>query len=135
MDLQQDKLGEYVQSLLQNGMNLKPQAFANQRINNNDRISYTEDSPFRIKKDKKCKGAKVIQTNIISRFAYSTREGFSVRNANKKNQDNFVLAPNMCQKFHQHFFAVLDGHGQNGTQSSLLIKMKFADYMQQEMAA
>lgn len=33
----------------------------------------------------------------------------------------------MCQTFHQHFFSVCDGHGQNGTQSSLLIKMKFAN--------
>ena len=55
-----------------------------------------------------------IKNNIITRFAYSTREGYSVHNANKKNQDNFVLAPNMCQTFHQHFFAVCDGHGQNG---------------------
>lgn len=92
-----------------------PASFANQRINNNDRIQYTPGSPFRIKKDKANKGAKIIKTNIITRFAYSTREGFSVHNANKKNQDNFILAPNMCNTFHQHFFSVCDGHGQNGT--------------------
>jgi len=65
-----------------------------------DRISYTPNSPFRIKKDKNYKNGKIIKSNIITRFAYSTREGFSVHNANKKNQDNFILAPNMCQTFH-----------------------------------
>jgi serine/threonine protein phosphatase PrpC len=53
----------------------------------------------------------MIKNNVITRFAYSTREGFSVHNSNKKNQDNFILAPNVCQTFHQHFFAVCDGHG------------------------
>ena len=46
------------------------------------------------------KDAKNISTNVITRFAYSTREGFSVNNVNKKNQDNFILAPNMCQTYH-----------------------------------
>ena len=41
-----------------------------------------------------------MKNNVITRFAYSTREGFSVHNANKKNQDNFILAPNICQTFH-----------------------------------
>ena len=77
-----------------------PLSFANQRINNHDRITYTPNSPFRVKKDKNSKGTKVIKNNIITRFAYSTREGYSVHNVNKKNQDNFVLAPNMCQTFH-----------------------------------
>ena len=75
------------------------------------------------------KDAKLVTSNVITRFAYSTREGFSVNNANKKNQDNFILAPNMCQTYHQHFFSVLDGHGQNGTQSSLLVKSKLANFV------
>jgi hypothetical protein len=89
-----------VQGLITAGMIPTPASFSNQRINNNDRIQYTPGSPFRIKKDKANKGAKIIKSNIITRFAYSTREGFSVHNANKKNQDNFILAPNMCQTFH-----------------------------------
>ena len=74
-----------------------------------------------------------INNNVITRFAYSTREGFSVNNANKKNQDNFILAPNMCQTYHQHYFSVLDGHGQNGGQSSLFCKMKLANFISDEI--
>ena len=85
-----------VQGLITAGMIPTPLSFSNQRINNHDRIQYSPGSPFRIKKDKGNKGAKIIKSNIITRFAYSTREGFSVHNANKKNQDNFILAPNMC---------------------------------------
>jgi len=40
----------------------------------------------------------------------------------------------MCQTFHQHFFAVCDGHGQNGRLCSLLIKLKFADHIQDFIA-
>ena len=109
----------------------QPPSFANQRVNDHDRIVYNEENPFKIKRDKSQKGAKVIKNNVITRFAYSTREGFSVHNVNKKNQDNFILAPNICQTYHQHFFAVCDGHGQNGRQSSMLIKMKFADFLQE----
>jgi hypothetical protein len=83
----------------------------NQRINDHDRIIYSAKNPFRIKKDKGSRGVKVIRNNVITRFAYSTREGFSVHNANKKNQDNFILSPNICQAFHQHLFGVCDGHG------------------------
>lgn len=71
-----------------------------QRLNNHDRIQYSSANPFKIKKDKGSRGAKTVKSNVITRFAYSTREGFSVHNANKKNQDNFILAPNMCQTFH-----------------------------------
>jgi hypothetical protein len=84
---------------------------ANQRINNHDRIPYSIQNPFKLKKFETTKNAQVITSNVITRFAYSTREGFSVNNANKKNQDNFILSPNMCQSYHQHFFGVLDGHG------------------------
>jgi len=38
----------------------------------------------------------MFNSNVITRFAYSTREGFSVNNPNKKNQDNFILSPNLC---------------------------------------
>ena len=85
-----------VQGLITGGMIPQPASFANQRINNHDRIEFTANSPFRVKKDKTSKGNKIVKNNIITRFAYSTREGFSVHNVNKKNQDNFVLAPNMC---------------------------------------
>ena len=108
----------------------QPPSFQNQRINDNDRIQYNEENPFVVIKDKNIKSQKVIKNNVITRFAYSTREGFSVHNVNKKNQDNFILAPNICQTYHQHFFAVCDGHGQNGRQSSMLVKMKFADFLQ-----
>lgn len=84
-------------------------------------------NPFKLIKFEPTSGytdPKKLNTNVITRFAYSTREGFSINNANKKNQDNFILAPNMCQTFHQHYFAVLDGHGQNGQQSSGLVKQK-----------
>ena len=84
----------------------------NQRINNNDRIEYNAENPFKINKmESTSSKTKIISSNIITRFPYSTREGFSVNNANKKNQDNFILAPNMNSSYHQHFFAVLDGHG------------------------
>ena len=92
-------------------------------------------APFKIKKEKGQKGVKIIKNNVITRFAYSTREGFSVHNVNKKNQDNFILAPNICQTFHQHFFAVCDGHGQNGRQASMLVKMNFADFLQESIHA
>ena len=74
--------------------------FTQQRINDNDRIEYTAQNPFKIKRYNKDKKAKIINQNVITRFAYSTREGFSVNNINKKNQDNFILAPNMCKTFH-----------------------------------
>lgn len=108
----------------------QPASFSNQRINDHDRIEYSAGHPFRLKKEKGQKGLKIIKNNVITRFAYSTREGFSVHNANKKNQDNFILAPNICQTFHQHFFGVCDGHGQNGRECSMLVKMNFADYLQ-----
>lgn len=62
-----------------------PISFSNQRINNHDRIEYNAQNPFKIKKDKQTKSVKIIKNNVITRFAYSTREGFSVHNANKKN--------------------------------------------------
>jgi hypothetical protein len=104
-----------------------PASFADQRINNHDRwdINLAQEPapyqtglgtpshqlPYKLKKEKGAKNVKVTKSNVITRFAYSTREGFSVHNVNKKNQDNFILAPNICQTFHQHFFAVCDGHG------------------------
>lgn len=75
----------------------------NQRINDNDRIEYSQSNPFKLIKfeqSQNYKDAKILNSNVITRFAYSTREGFSINNANKKNQDNFILAPNMCQTFH-----------------------------------
>ena len=89
----------------------QPASFENQRINDNDRwdlqlctepVPYNNvpgtpgTCPFKVKKEKGQKGVKIIKSNVITRFAYSTREGFSVHNVNKKNQDNFILAPNVC---------------------------------------
>lgn len=97
-----------------------------QRINNNDRIEYTQANPFKLQKYEASGPVKLIQSNVITRFAYSTREGYSANNIYKKNQDNFILAPNLCQTYHQHFFSVCDGHGQNGQQSSMMVKMNMS---------
>ena len=96
----------------------QPPSFENQRINDHDRHEVQGAAvpvfaapgstvppapiplPYKIKKDKGQKNLKIIKNNVITRFAYSTREGFSVHNVNKKNQDNFILAPNICQTFH-----------------------------------
>ena len=47
----------------------------------------------------------------------------------KINQDQYIINLNVLENM--HLFAVCDGHGINGRQSSLLVKMKFADYVQE----
>lgn len=62
-----------------------PLSLSNQRLNNHDRINYTREQPFKLKKYESTLPKKFINSNVITRFAYSTREGFSVNNINKKN--------------------------------------------------
>jgi serine/threonine protein phosphatase PrpC len=40
------------------------------------------------------------------------------------NQDAFILTPNLQKKSAMHFFAVLDGHGDNGLESANFVKLK-----------
>lgn len=60
----------------------------------------------------------------VLKYAIRTRKGHGV--ANKiKNQDAYIVSPNINQKSYQHFFCVCDGHGIFGHQVSLFLKQQF----------
>lgn len=71
------------------------------------------------------------KTNIVTKFAFATRVGYSPNNPNKVNQDAFILAPNILNVQCMHYFGVCDGHGQNGKDVSSMIKLKLPAYLEQ----
>jgi serine/threonine protein phosphatase PrpC len=71
------------------------------------------------------------KTNIVTKFAFATRVGYSPNNPFKVNQDAFILAPNILNVQWMHYFGVCDGHGQNGKDVSSMIKQKLPAYLEQ----
>lgn len=55
------------------------------------------------------------------RYSYRSKKGF-IPNTQKFNQDAYIVSPNIAKKSWQHFFAICDGHGNNGHQVSGFIK-------------
>jgi len=52
----------------------------------------------------------------MSCFGFGTKPGFLSHNSSKVNQDIFIIKTKILGLEHCHFFAVCDGHGNNGTQ-------------------
>jgi len=66
----------------------------------------------------------LIERNVITKYAFATRQGYIPNNAAKQNQDSFILVPNMNSCNFRHFFGVCDGHGQYGREASSFIKLR-----------
>ena len=60
--------------------------------------------------------------NHVTKFSFATKAGKSLKNPNKKNQDQYIVEPIFLGKRDIHFFGVCDGHGTNGKLVSSLIK-------------
>jgi serine/threonine protein phosphatase PrpC len=69
-------------------------------------------------------GPKLIERNVITKYAFATRVGFIPNNPGKVNQDSFILSPNLNGCNFRHYFGVCDGHGQNGKEASHFIKLR-----------
>lgn len=52
--------------------------------------------------------------NVVRKFGFATRAGSYPQHSNKKNQDVFILEPNISKKKACHLFGIADGHGKNG---------------------
>ena len=61
-------------------------------------------------------------TNIITKFSFATKGGFSSHNPFKVNQDAYLTNPHIMGLKYCHFFAVCDGHGSNGREVSAFLK-------------
>lgn len=66
--------------------------------------------------------------NCITKFAFATSIGHIPGNPAKKNQDSYVLVPNLMGQLGMHLFAVGDGHGANGHFASQYIKQKLPEH-------
>ena len=77
----------------------------------------------------------VIPKNVVTKYAFATRVGYTPSNPAKVNQDSFILCPNIAQVsvpiegskqsiYQQHMFCVCDGHGHQGREVSQFIKDK-----------
>ena len=60
--------------------------------------------------------------NIVTKFAFATSCGFQPNNPNKRNQDSYILKPNMMDQLGLHFFSVCDGHGVDGHEVSKYVR-------------
>lgn len=60
--------------------------------------------------------------NCVSKFSFATKTGFSPKNPNKVNQDQYLVMPHLGEYRRTHFFAVCDGHGVNGREVSFFVK-------------
>jgi hypothetical protein len=67
---------------------------------------------------------KYIEINVITKYAFATRQGYIPNNPGKVNQDSFILSPNFSNCSFRHYFGVCDGHGQNGKEASHFIKLR-----------
>ena len=52
--------------------------------------------------------------NQLDKFSFATKAGKSTHNRSKQNQDVYITKMNLLGFNHIHFFAVCDGHGNNG---------------------
>jgi serine/threonine protein phosphatase PrpC len=60
--------------------------------------------------------------NCITKFAFATSIGHQPGNPQKKNQDSYIIKPNIRGHLGLHLFSVCDGHGLNGHIISQFIK-------------
>ena len=70
----------------------------------------------------------------MSRCYYKTRTGSTMNVAKDNNQDNFIIKPNLLGIKGQYFFAVCDGHGEDGHFVSALIKSKLTSIIEKELS-
>jgi hypothetical protein len=53
--------------------------------------------------------------NVVQKFGFASRAGgYPQKKSIKKNQDMFILEPNISKSRAMHCFGVADGHGKNG---------------------
>lgn len=64
--------------------------------------------------------------NCVTKFSFATKTGFSPKNPNKVNQDQYLVLPHLGEYRRTHFFAVCDGHGVFGREVSEFVKMQLA---------
>ena len=69
--------------------------------------------------------------NCVTKFSFATKTGFSPKNPNKVNQDQYLVMPHLCEYRRTHFFAVCDGHGVFGREVSDFVKNNLAMTVQQ----
>jgi serine/threonine protein phosphatase PrpC len=62
----------------------------------------------------------------VTKFSFATKTGFSPKNPNKVNQDQYLVMPHLGEYRRTHFFAVCDGHGVFGREVSDFIKQNLA---------
>ena len=72
--------------------------------------------------------------NVVRKFAFATRVGFVAENPEKKNQDTYLLAPNLSKKSSMHLFGVADGHGQYGHEVADFVKFMLPDTIEDKMS-
>jgi serine/threonine protein phosphatase PrpC len=58
----------------------------------------------------------------VTKFSFATKTGFSPKNPNKINQDQYLVMPHLGEYRRTHFFAVCDGHGVFGREVSEYVK-------------
>ena len=69
--------------------------------------------------------------NCVTKFSFATKTGFSPKNTNKVNQDQYLVMPHLGEYRRTHFFAVCDGHGVFGREVSDFVKNNLAMTVQQ----
>ena len=67
----------------------------------------------------------------MTKFSFATKTGFSPKNPNKVNQDQYLVMPHLGEYRRTHFFAVCDGHGVFGREVSDFVKNNLAMTVQQ----
>ena len=60
-------------------------------------------------------------TNLISKYAFCNRKGFTIEKKDKINQDTYIIIENFIMK-DRYLFGVCDGHGVNGHYVSQFVK-------------
>ncbi len=76
---------------------------------------------------------KQMYTNAVTKFAFATKTGLSPSNPHKVNQDSWITVPHFCGMKYSHFFAVADGHGQNGEKVSGFMKQKLPLHLESQI--
>ena len=69
----------------------------------------------------------------MTKFSFATKGGIAAHNPYKTNQDAYITSPHIMGLKHCHFFAVCDGHGQNGREVSGLLKHRLPFHVENQM--
>lgn len=69
-----------------------------------------------------------IQNGFHFSYCFKTQKGFNPT-FNKENQDTLIALPNLNNREWQHFFAVGDGHGENGHLISRTLRNYFTEVL------